>query len=123
MKILIADDSATMRTMLAARLQADGYEVMEAADGEQALTIARTGQPDLLILDNMMPKLDGPGVVRALKDDPATRAVPIVMLTGRTGEGDREDCLRLGVDDYLPKPVSPRDLSARVRRTLERTGN
>jgi two-component system alkaline phosphatase synthesis response regulator PhoP len=123
MKILIADDSATMRKMLAARLQADGYEVMEAADGEQALTIARTGQPDLLILDNMMPKLDGPGVVRALKDDPATRAVPIVMLTGRTGEDDREDCLRLGVDDYLPKPVSPRDLSARVRRTLERTGN
>jgi two-component system, OmpR family, alkaline phosphatase synthesis response regulator PhoP len=122
MKILIADDSATMRKMLAARLQADGYEVMEAADGEQALTIARTGQPDLLILDNMMPKLDGPGVVRALKDDPATRAVPIVMLTGRTGEDDREDCLRLGVDDYLPKPVSPRDLSARVRRTLERTG-
>jgi DNA-binding response OmpR family regulator len=120
MKILIADDSDTMRAMLGARLRADGYDVIEAGDGEQALTAARTGGPDLLILDNVMPKLDGLAVVRALRADPATRAVPILMLTGKAGEDDREDGLRLGVDDYLSKPVSPRELSARVTRTLTR---
>ena len=123
MKILIADDSATMRELLAARLEADGYEVVQAADGEQALNLVWSGRPDLLILDNTMPKLDGFGVVRALREDPATSAVPIVMLTGHTSEDDRADSIRLGVDEYIPKPFSPREVSARVRRTLQRAGH
>jgi two-component system alkaline phosphatase synthesis response regulator PhoP len=120
MKILIAEDSATMRRLVAARLEADGYEVVEATDGEQALDLARSARPDLLILDKVMPKLDGFEVVRALREDPATNAVPIVMLTGRTNEEDVLGGLGLGVDEYMSKPFSPRELSARVRRTLER---
>jgi two-component system, OmpR family, phosphate regulon response regulator PhoB len=123
MRILIADDSATMRKLLAARLEADGYEVVQAADGEQALSLVRSGRPDLLILDNTMPKLDGFGVVRALREDPATSAVPIVMLTGHTGEDDRADSIQLGVDEYIPKPFSLGEVSARVRRTLQRAGH
>ena len=123
MKILIAEDSSTIRRLVAARLTADGYEVLEAADGEEALAIARREQPDLLILDKVMPKLDGFEVVRAMREDPATRAVPIVMLTERTSEEDVLGGLQLGVEEYMPKPFSPLELSARVRRTLQRAGS
>jgi DNA-binding response OmpR family regulator len=122
MKILIAEDSSTVRRLVAARLTADGYEVLEAADGEEALAIARRDHPDLLILDKVMPKLDGFEVVRAMREDPDTRAVPIVMLTERTSEEDVLGGLQLGVEEYMPKPFSPHELSARVRRTLERAG-
>jgi len=120
MKILIAEDSATIRRLVAARLAADGYDVVEAADGEEAVALARTCHPDLLILDKVMPKLDGFEVVRSLREDPATRSVPIVMLTGSTDEEDVLGGLGLGVEEYMPKPFSPRELSARVRRTLNR---
>ena len=120
MKILIAEDSATIRRLVAARLAADGYDVLEAGDGEEALNLARSNRPDLLILDKVMPKLDGFEVVRALREDPETKAVPIVMLTGSTDEDDVLGGLGLGVDEYMPKPFSPRELSARVRRTLDR---
>ncbi len=122
MKILIAEDSATIRRLVAARLAADGYDVVEAADGEEALDLARSNRPDLLILDKVMPKLDGFEVVRALREDPATRKVPIVMLTAQTSEEDVLGGLGLGVEEYMPKPFSPRELSARVRRTLDRAG-
>ena len=120
MKILIAEDSSTVRRLVAARLSADGYEVIEAADGEEALALARRDRPDLLILDKVMPKLDGFEVVRAMREDPGTRSVPIVMLTERTSEDDVLGGLQLGVEEYMPKPFSPHELSARVRRTLER---
>ena len=120
MKILIAEDSATIRRLVATRLTADGYDVVEAADGEEALDLARSNRPDLLILDKVMPKLDGFEVVRALREDPATSALPIVMLTGQTSEADVLGGLGLGVEEYMPKPFSPRELSARVRRTLDR---
>jgi DNA-binding response OmpR family regulator len=122
MKILIAEDSSTVRRLVAARLAADGYEVVEAADGEEALLAAQREHPDLLVLDKVMPKLDGFEVVRALRDDPKTRAVPIVMLTERTGEEDVLGGLSLGVEEYMPKPFSPHELSARVRRVLARLG-
>jgi len=122
MKILIAEDSATIRRLVAARLAADGYDVVEAADGEEALDLARSNRPDLLILDKVMPKLDGFEVVRALREDPATRKVPIVMLTAQTSEEDVLGGLGLGVEEYMPKQFSPRELSARVRRTLDRAG-
>ena len=122
MKILIAEDSSTVRRVVAARLIADGYEVIEAVDGEEALALARSGHPDLLVLDKVMPKLDGFEVVRALRGDPQTRAIPIVMLTERTNEDDVLGGLQLGVEEYIPKPFSPHELSARVRRVLRRAG-
>jgi two-component system alkaline phosphatase synthesis response regulator PhoP len=121
MKILIAEDSATVRRLVAARLIADGYHVMEAADGEEALTLARRESPDLLVLDKVMPKFDGFEVVRALREDPQTRTMPIVMLTERSGEDDVLGGLSLGVEEYMPKPFSPHELSARVRRALARS--
>jgi DNA-binding response OmpR family regulator len=120
MKILVAEDSPTIREMVAAQLSADGYEVLQAVDGAEALEIARSGEPDLLILDKIMPKLDGLEVVRALRADPPVRAVPIVMLTDQTAENDVLGGITLGVRDYIPKPFSPQELSARVRRALQR---
>jgi DNA-binding response OmpR family regulator len=122
MKILVAEDSSTVRRVVAARLIADGYEVIEAVDGEEALALARSGRPDLLVLDKVMPKLDGFEVIRALRGDPQTRAIPIVMLTERTNEDDVLGGLQLGVEEYMPKPFSPHELSARVRRVLRRAG-
>ena len=121
MKILIAEDSATIRRLVAARLTADGYDVLEASDGEEAVTIAQRELPDLLVLDKVMPKFDGFEVVRAVRDDPRTRAMPIVMLTERTHEDDVLSGLGLGVEEYMPKPFSPHELSARIRRTLARS--
>jgi len=121
-KVLIADDSATVRRLVAARLAADGYEVVEAEDGEQALALARSERPDLIVLDKVMPKLDGFEVVRALREAAETAAVPIVMLTERAGEDDVLDGLGLGVEEYMPKPFSPRELSVRVKRALGRSG-
>lgn len=122
MKVLVAEDSSTVRRLVAARLVADGYDVLEAEDGEQALALARSERPALLVLDKVMPKLDGFEVVRALREDPATSALPIVMLTERANEDDVLDGLRLGVEEYMPKPFSPRELSERVRRAIERAG-
>jgi DNA-binding response OmpR family regulator len=122
MKILVAEDSSMVRRVVAARLASDGYEVLEAADGEQALMLVRTEHPDLLVLDKVMPKFDGFEVVRALREDPRTAGLPIVMLTERTSEEDVLGGLNLGVDEYMPKPFSPRELSVRVRRVLARAG-
>jgi DNA-binding response OmpR family regulator len=121
-KILVADDSSTVRRVVSARLTADGHEVVEAEDGEQALGLARELSPALIVLDKVMPKLDGFEVVRALRTDPQTRDVVIVMLTDRGGEDDVLDGLELGVDEYMPKPFSPRELSMRVDRALARRG-
>jgi len=123
LKILIAEDSSTVRRLVASRLAADGYQVIEAADGEEALTLARSEQPDLLVLDKTMPKYDGFEVIRALRDDPLTKTLPIVMLTERTGDDDVLSGLSLGVEEYMPKPFSPHELSARVRRVLAHTGH
>jgi DNA-binding response OmpR family regulator len=122
MKIIIAEDSSTVRRLVAARLAADGYQVLEAEDGEQAVALTRGERPDLLVLDKVMPKLDGFEVIRILREDPQTHSVPIVMLTERTNEEDVLDGLQLGVDEYMPKPFSPHELSARVRRVLARAG-
>ena len=123
MKILIAEDSSTVRRLVAGRLAADGYQVIEAADGEEALKLARSERPDLIVLDKVMPKYDGFEVVRALREDPQTQAIPIVMLTERTSEDDVLSGLSLGVEEYMPKPFSPRELSARVQRVLMRAGH
>jgi DNA-binding response OmpR family regulator len=120
MKILIAEDSATIRRLVAAWLTAEGYDVVEAADGEEAVEFAWRELPDLLVLDKVMPKFDGFEVVRALREDPRTQAMPIVMLTERTSEDDVLGGLSLGVEEYIPKPFSPHELSARIQRALAR---
>jgi DNA-binding response OmpR family regulator len=121
MKILVAEDSATVRRLVSARLVADGYDVVEAADGERALDLAVSERPAALVLDKVMPKLDGFEVVRRLREREDTRTLPIVMLTERSGEEDVMGGLSLGVDDYMPKPFSPRELSMRLARILERS--
>jgi DNA-binding response OmpR family regulator len=121
MKILVAEDSATVRRLVCARLVADGYEVIEAEDGEQALQLTVSERPAALVLDKVMPKIDGFEVVRQLRERDDTRTVPIVMLTERAGEDDVVGGLSLGVDEYMPKPFSPKELSVRLARLLERS--
>jgi DNA-binding response OmpR family regulator len=120
MKILVAEDSSTVRRLVATRLGADGYEVVEAEDGQQAVELAQAEHPALIVLDKVMPKLDGFEVIRMLREHEDTRSIPIVMLTEQAGEEDVLDGLDLGVEEYMPKPFSPLELSLRVRRVLAR---
>lgn len=121
MKILVADDARTVRRLVSSRLIADGYEVIEAEDGEQALGLARSEQLAAVVLDKVMPKIDGFEVVRQLRQQDATRDLPIIMLTERSGEDDVLGGLGLGVEAYMPKPFSPRELSARLQRILAKS--
>lgn len=120
MKIVVAEDSPTVRRLVCTRLLADGYEVIEAHDGAQAFEMAISERPDALVLDKVMPKLDGFEVVRMLREREETRTVPIVMLTEHSNEEDVLSGLSLGVDEYMPKPFSPRELSLRLDRLLAR---
>ncbi len=120
MKILVAEDSPTVRRLVCTRLRTDGYEVIEALDGAQAYEMATSESPDALVLDKVMPKLDGFEVVRMLREREETRTVPIVMLTEHSNEEDVLGGPRLRVDEYMPKPFSPRELSLRLDRLLPR---
>ncbi len=118
MKILVVDDEQAVRESLRRSLIFNGYEVVLAEDGEQALETIRQEQPDLTILDVMMPKLDGLGVCRELRSSGNDR--PVLMLTARDGVSDRVAGLDAGADDYLPKPFALEELLARVRSLLRR---
>jgi DNA-binding response OmpR family regulator len=117
-KILIVDDEPPIIDMLSYNLQRANYQVITAADGEQAVSRAKQEQPDLIILDLMLPRLDGLEVCRMLRRE---RDVPIIMLTARDAEVDRVVGLELGADDYVVKPFSLRELIARVKNVLRRT--
>jgi len=117
-KILVVDDERAITDLLEYNLQRNGYQVAVACDGRQALQLARTEQPDLVILDLMLPGLDGLDVCRALRRE---SAMPIIMLTARDEEVDRIVGLELGADDYVTKPFSVRELMARVKAVLRRT--
>jgi two-component system response regulator VicR len=116
-RILVVDDEPPIVDMLAYNLKRANYEVLIARDGEEALAQARQEQPDLIILDLMLPRLDGLEVCRALRRE---RDVPIIMLTARDEEIDRVVGLELGADDYVVKPFSVRELMARVKNVLRR---
>ncbi len=116
-KILIVDDEAPIIDMLSYNLKRANYEVLIAWDGEEALAIARREQPDLIVLDLMLPKLDGLDVCRTLRRE---RDVPIIMLTARDEEIDRVVGLELGADDYVVKPFSVRELLVRIKNVLRR---
>jgi two-component system, OmpR family, alkaline phosphatase synthesis response regulator PhoP len=118
--ILVVDDEPGIVTIARDYLDRAGFRVISAGDGVSALRLARSERPSLLVLDLMLPGMDGLDVARALREDPATRALPIIMLTARVEEADRLIGLELGADDYITKPFSPRELVARVRAVLRR---
>jgi two-component system response regulator RegX3 len=115
--ILVVEDEPTLRETLAEALEADGFAVVQAADGRAALERFRAEQPDLVLLDLMLPELSGLEVTRHIR---AESSVPIVMLTARDAELDKVVGLELGADDYVTKPFSFRELSARIRAVLRR---
>lgn len=116
--ILIADDNATNLDILQTRLATQGYEIMCAADGEQALELALRHKPDLLLLDIMMPKLDGLEVCRRIKSDASLPFMPIIMITARANSADVVAGLEAGADEYLTKPVDQASLVGRVKSML-----
>ncbi len=118
-RVLLADDNADLRLYIARLLGAHGYRVETASDGEAALRNLRATRPDLLVTDVMMPKLDGFGLLRAVRDDPGLRDLPVIMLSARAGEEAKVEGLDRGADDYLVKPFAARELLARVSATIE----
>jgi len=119
-KILVVDDEEDILELLKFKLSREGYQVTCAASGEEALSCVRSGTPDLIVLDLMLPGIDGIEVTRELKNDPDTKNIPIVMLTAKGEEADIVTGLELGADDYITKPFSPRILIARVKAVLRR---
>ena len=116
-RVLIVDDDVKTVELVQLYLKRDGYKVLTAYDGIEALRLARESRPDMIVLDLMLPGMDGLNVCRTLRDE---SAVPIIMLTAKTTEDDRLLGLDLGADDYMTKPFSPRELAARVRAVLRR---
>ncbi|MCG8454297.1 MAG: response regulator [Spirochaetales bacterium] len=121
-KLLIVEDEADIRELVSFNLEMSGYEVIKAADGEAGLDIARSHHPDLILLDLMLPGMDGLQVCRQLKADQQTRGIPVLMLTARAEEDDQVIGFDSGADDYITKPFSPRVLVARVKAALRRIG-
>lgn len=118
--VLIADDDPDILELVSFRLERAGYDVVRAADGEQALRIAVDRRPDLAVLDVMMPKLTGYDVTRKIRQDEATSRMPVILLTARVQEADVQQGFEAGADDYLKKPFSPQELRARVQAILGR---
>ena len=116
-KVLVADDDSKILGVMKLYLERDGYQVLTAGDGKRTLETVREMHPDLVVLDLMMPDLDGLDVCRVLRTE---SNVPIIMLTARTTENDRVHGFDLGADDYVTKPASPREVVARVRAVLRR---
>ena len=119
-RILVADDEASIRRILETRLKMVGYDVVVAEDGEDAINAFNKSNPDLVVLDVMMPKVDGYGVTREIR---RTSDVPIIILTALGDVSERITGLELGADDYVIKPFSPKELEARVKAVLRRTNN
>jgi DNA-binding response OmpR family regulator len=117
-RILIIDDEADLVSVLRFGLEVEGFEVISAADGEEGLRMARERQPSLILLDLMLPKLDGYKVCRALKFDERYKSLPIFILSARSGEQDRKLALEMGADVFLTKPYEMKDLVTRIRTRL-----
>ncbi|WP_417846314.1 response regulator transcription factor [Thalassospira povalilytica] len=122
-KVLIAEDEETIVESLSFLMEKEGYDVRVATDGQTAISMIARDAPDMVLLDVMMPGCDGFEVVRAVRNDANTKLIPIMMLTAKTREVDRRKGLELGVDDFVTKPFSTRDVVSRVRALLERADN
>ncbi len=121
-KVLIADDDETIRMLIRVLLQRAGFDVTEAKNGQEALSLATELRPALLIIDSMMPVMDGMETIARLRDDPATKDIPTLMLSGRRGSDDIVSALREGADDYITKPFDRAELIERVRRLIATQG-
>jgi two-component system alkaline phosphatase synthesis response regulator PhoP len=119
-KILVVDDEKELTSLVSLHMKMAGYEVLTASNGEKALDISREEKPDLIILDLMLPKIDGLQVCELLRQDAATQHIPVIMLTARAETEDKLKGFEAGADDYVTKPFSPRELVARVKRVLAR---
>lgn len=119
--VLIVEDEAALVTLLRYNLEGEGFRVAEANDGEQALVLAKEETPDIVLLDWMLPLMSGIEVCRQMRRIPATRDVPIILLTARGEETDKVRGLDSGADDYITKPFSPAELIARIRAVLRRS--
>ena len=121
-KILIVEDEAAIREMLGYSLMKNGYAFEEAADTEEAEQLLQRELPDLILLDWMLPGTSGVDYARRLRGKPATKTIPIIMLTAKSEEEDKIRALDLGVDDYITKPFSTKELLARIRAVMRRSG-
>jgi two-component system phosphate regulon response regulator PhoB len=119
--LLIVEDDSAIRTMLARFLLGKNFTVKEAENGEQALTILGNINPDIILLDWMLPDLSGPQIIKKIRKNPVQRDIPIIMLTARSEETDKIDGLDAGADDYMTKPVSLQELYARIRALIRRS--
>jgi len=119
-EVLVVEDEPDIRRLIVLHLERDGFRCRTASNGPEALREARAVVPDLVVLDLMLPELDGLEVCRQLRRDASTAAVPIIMLTAKSDEVDRVVGLEIGADDYVSKPFSPKELVARVRAVLRR---
>jgi two-component system alkaline phosphatase synthesis response regulator PhoP len=117
-KILVVDDEIYIVHILDFSLGMEGYEVVTALDGEQALEKLQSDKPDLIVLDIMMPKLDGYEVCKAIKSDPETRQIPVILLSAKGRNVDQKLGFDVGADDYITKPFSPRKLVERINQLL-----
>ncbi len=120
-KILVVDDELDALEVLGFKLREAGFTPIFATDGLKALAAIRAERPDLVVLDLMLPELDGLEVCKLMRRDPATAGIPVLMLTAKAAEMDRVVGLELGADDYVTKPYSPRELVLRIRKLLKRT--
>ncbi len=118
--ILIVDDEEDILELIKFNLKSEGYNILQAMTGEEAIKIAKQSAPDLMVLDLMLPGIDGLEVTRYLKNNDTTSEIPIVMLTAKGEESDIVTGLELGANDYMSKPFSPRELTARIRAILRR---
>jgi len=118
-KILVADDNTASRELIREVLEMSGYDVVEAADGQDAVSTARENTPDLVLVDIQMPRLDGYGVLRELRADPRLSGLPVVALTAFAMQGDRERALDAGFDGYITKPVEIAALRQEIKRILQ----
>ncbi|HYA86593.1 MAG TPA: response regulator [Nitrospirota bacterium] len=121
-KILIIDDEPDIVDLVSYNLKKDGFRVMTASDGEEALNKIQKDKFDLVVLDLMLPNIQGGELCRIMKNDPRTAGIPIIMLTAKGEEGDRVMGLENGADDYITKPFSVRELIARIKAVLRRAG-
>ena len=119
--ILIVDDEADLLELIEYNLKREGYNVLKAENGAEGLRLARKHHPDLVLLDIMMPRMTGTDVLRATKDEPELRGVPVIFLTARADEETEIEGLDIGADDFLPKPISTAKLVSRIRSVLRRS--
>jgi two-component system, OmpR family, alkaline phosphatase synthesis response regulator PhoP len=118
---LVIDDEADLIELVRYNLEREGYTVLGAADGESGFARAVSEKPDVIVMDLMLPGIDGLEVCRMLRAESATSRIPIIMLTAKASESDRVVGLELGADDYMTKPFSPRELTARIKALLRRS--